>query len=252
MKRKPLIILSLTLAVIIFVAIIAYIFLPKQSDSDYRSLRQSITDIKNSKELVSLDVSSIGLVALITEDFTSRYTKHVSDLSKATKSLDENPLLAKDTDLKEVYDQYKNDMRSYITSNTNLLSSIKSYAAVSAACSDMGYTLDQIRTKGSPMTAAVFSSNAKDCQDAITTSESASDAQFNDQFFAAYLSELGALVDAYRQEFSATNATAKNTARAAVEKTWDDILSMNNTSLVLTRSPDPSESLNKLDEAANK
>lgn len=242
---KPLLLTGAILLIAIFAVFATRYFMQSQSGGDYAKLSESISKSKQAKESITSSLASVAHPIFITDEFTTAYPKLVANLTESVASIDKNPVLTKDKTLKDTYDKYRGSLQSYIASNDKLVSSLKLYSTVSAACSDMSYNLDVVRDKGSPVTASVFSVNAKECQDAIAAGASAPDTQFNDQYFAAYLDAMNTLVESYKQDAK----TSLSTAKATTDRAWGTIQSLNNNGLVLKRSSDPTEALDKLNEA---
>lgn len=246
-------ILAITTSLIVLVAaiMVGRLLYMQQSDKNYGSLAESITKSGELKKKITGGLGMTNLARYVTSDYLKSYSKDVAYLKIAFESIDKNPLMAGAGAIKTTYDKHKKTFNEYLSSNENLVATIKLYLDLWISCGVMGGNLDSIQASGSSLKLADYTTNAKECNDALAASEAAKDQPFNAQLFDSLRKNIGLLVTAYQKEFSASNKVEQRAARADIEKIWSNILSLNSVALDLKRSPDPSTAIDDLLKVTN-
>lgn len=250
MNRKKLITIGLLLATILGVALIfAYNSTKQQNSAEYNSLTTQLSKATESKDAISRGLSE-PTASLINEDFVIIYTKYSDDFSRAIEAVKNSAATKSNPEIKATYEKYSQTIDAYKNSNKELIATITQYLKIGEACRAMGLTFDNIHAANNRITESSYATGSKGCKEAVAAlDKTVVDDQFMNQYLANYLTSMNDLIETYRIDFaSVRNQPTIKASAAAVNESWNAVLSLNDTLINITISPDPSSALNELQE----
>ncbi|MFZ2545328.1 MAG: hypothetical protein WAW80_05100 [Candidatus Saccharimonadales bacterium] len=240
--KRVLLTTSITVAILMIVLCAAFIYL-RQPTSTYEALENEITKVDTTSNTIRNGLTQTSSL-MINDDYVTTYEKYVSNISTSIDEIDKSPVIANDSRLHKVYETHKNTLQAYVSSNKDLVESLKLYLAVISQCHKMISSLDAIHRNGIRITEKVFDTKSNECIDATNKSNTAPDKIFTDQFLSEYIVNMNKLINSYRLDFMTNSSIQLSTT--SVNSAWNVVTTMNAKRFTITRSPDPTGALSDL------